>query len=457
MLRAVIRDAPANTRLPSSRTLVAQHLVSPVTVARAISRLAAEGSVIVRPGQGTFTPARPSRVSGAPDTSWQSIALVPRDLATVPVDLPLDRADGAISLAGGYLHPSLQPLGALRSGLARGGRRPHAWERSAPSGIEPLRALMARQIGPPIAAEDVLITAGGQAALSLVFRAIAPAGLPVLVESPTYSGALAAIRGAGLQPGPVPLDERGIRPDMLAEAFATTGARVFYCQPGLHNPTGRTLAEERRAEILDVASTAGAFVVEDDFARHLAHGRPLPRPLVADDERAHVIHVTSLTKPTSPSFRLGAVAARGPVKRRLDAVRYVDDFFVARPLQEAAVELLTSPAWDRHVRSLGPALRNRRQLTAAALAQHVPDWTIDVVPRAGLHLWVRMPKGLNDAVMVDAARRQGVLVNGGSAFFPSDAPTDRIRINFAAADLSQLDEAVQRLSAAALAAREAMS
>lgn len=413
--------------------------------------------MVARPGQGTFTSAHTSNINSASDTSWQSIAMSPREVGAVPVDVPLDGTNGGISLAGGYLHPSLQPLGALKSALTRGARLPHAWDRSEPSGIEPLRALLARQIGPPIGPEDVLITTGGQAALSLIFRAIAPPGLPVLMESPTYSGALAAVRGAGLQPGPVPMDEQGLRPDHLAEAFATTGARVLYCQPALHNPTGRTLGEQRREEIVDVAAAAGAFIIEDDFARHLAHGRPMPRPLVAGDKNAHVIYVTSLTKATSPSFRIGAVAARGPAKRRLDAVRYVDDFFVARPMQEAAVELLSSSGWNRHLSGLGTALRHRRERTAAAIALHLPDWSVDVTPLAGLHLWARMPHNLHEEMIVDAARRQGVLVNKGSVFFPTDAPTNFLRINFAAADMPKLDEGLRRLGVAAAATSNARS
>lgn len=448
-LRRVAAGAAPGARLPSSRELVSEYAVSPLTVARAVARLAAEGLVMTRPGQGTFVVSSTSRASADSDTSWQTVALPARDVEPVPVDLPaVGGAEGTISLAGGYLHPSLQPTGALASALARAGRRPGAWDRSAPRGIEPLRKLFARQIGPPVTAQDVLITSGGQSALSLAFRAIALPGATVLVESPTYPGALAAIRGAGMQPRQVPMDEQGLRPDLLSEAFGDSGARVLYCQPAMHNPTGRSIASDRRAEILEVARAAGAFLVEDDFARHLAHGRTLPRPLITDDEHGSVIHVTSLTKPSSPSFRLGALAARGPVMRRLEAVRYVDDFFVARPLQEAAVELLSSPAWDRHLARLRVALLDRRRHVATGMATYLPGWMIDTIPDAGLHLWVRLPADFTDAAVADAARRHGVIVNAGSPFFAADPDRDRLRINIAAADRSQLTDAARRLAAA---------
>ncbi|MFD0573638.1 PLP-dependent aminotransferase family protein [Kitasatospora gansuensis] len=302
--------------------------------------------------------------------------------------------------------------------------------------------------------EDVLVTGGGQGALSMLFRAIAGPGSPVLVESPTYPGALAAARAAGLRPVPVPMDEDGIRPDLLAEAFAMTGARLLYCQPTFHNPTGTVLAPERRRQVVDVARAAGAFVIEDDFARHLGHGRTVPRPLLADDRDGTVVHLTSLTKPASPSLRIGAVIARGPVMRRLRAMRRVDDFFIARPLQEAAVELLSTPAWDRHLRTLSTALRDRRATLADALARELPDWTLAGLPAGGLHLWLRLPPALTDAVVADAARAHGVSVNAGHRYFPAEPPTAHLRLGFAAAAApSELTEAARRLATAVRTSR----
>ncbi len=130
-------------------------------------------------------------------------------------------------------------------------------------------------------AKDVLITSGAQAALSTAFRAIVLAGAAVLVESPTYIGALAVARGAHLRAVPVPVDQDGVRPDLLADAFAATRARVFYCQSMFQNPTGSVLSPERRSAVLAIAQDAGAFVIEDDFARWLPHRTTAPPPLAS--------------------------------------------------------------------------------------------------------------------------------------------------------------------------------
>ena len=141
-------------------------------------------------------------------------------------------------------------------------------------------------------AADVIVTPGAQGALTAAFRALIPAGGVLLVESPTYPGALAVAAAAGIRTVPVPVDGDGIRPDALAQAFAATGARAVYCQPAFQNPTGAVLSAPRRAQVLDTAAAAGAFVVEDDYGRWLAHERPAPPPLITQDGDGRVVHLT---------------------------------------------------------------------------------------------------------------------------------------------------------------------
>lgn len=454
-LRREIAGLAAGDRLTSNRDLVRRHGVSPVTVARAVAVLAAEGAVVTRPGSGTFVATRRSApTAAAMDTSWQEVALADGSVeARSLTELLSPPPAGAITLAGGYLHRSLQPTSALGAALGRAARRPDAWDRAPTAGLESLRALFARATGADVSTDDVLVTSGGQQALSMAFRAVAAPASPILVESPTYRGALAAARAAGLRPVPVPHDDDGIRPDLLADAFAMTGARVLYLQPTFHNPTGTVLAAHRRSQILGIARAAGAFVIEDDFARLLGHGGPVPPPLLADDRDGTVIHLTSLTKPASPSLRLGALIARGPVALRLRATRLVDDFFIARPLQEAAVELLSAPAWDKHVRALGKALRERCQTLATALADHAPQWSIAGMPTGGLHLWVRLPNRPSDvAAIVDAAQARDVAVSAGTGYFAAEPPAAYLRVGFAAAaDPGQLIEGARRLGEVAAA------
>ncbi|RPK67092.1 putative HTH-type transcriptional regulator YdcR [Streptomyces sp. ADI96-02] len=452
-------------KLPSSRALVERFRVSPVTVSRAIAQLAAEGLVVTRPGSGAFR-AQPRTELPAPgDTSWQEVSLsgdggpeaVPRSVDASGVLITLTAPPpGVIEFNGGYLHPSLQPERALSAALARAGRRPGAWGRPPTDGLPELRSWFAREIGPTVAGSDVLITAGGQSALATALRALAPPGAPVLVESPTYPGMLAVARAAGLRPVPVPMDADGVRPELLADAFRATGARVFVTQPLFQNPTGVVLAPARRPEILAIARAAGAFVVEDDFARRLVHedAGPLPAPLAADDPDGVVVHVCSLTKIASPSLRVGALAARGPVLERLRAIQVVDSFFVPRPLQEAALELVGSPSWGRHLGSVASGLKNRRTAMAAALRAHLPELALTHLPAGGGSLWLRLPAtgagtGTDESAMVSAALRASVAIAPGSPYFCAEPPGGHVRLSFAAVSgPAEIAEGVRRLRAA---------
>ncbi|RBM23929.1 PLP-dependent aminotransferase family protein [Streptomyces sp. PT12] len=462
-LREELKRYPAGGKLPSSREVMARYGVGPGTVARALAALVAEGLVVTRPGAGAFRAEPRALRPPVGDPSWQEITLsarpapdsVPRAvdaggvLATLPAPPP-----GVIELNGGYLGPAIRPERALAAALARAGRRPRAWDRPPMAGLGELRAWFARSIdggSGALAPSDVTITAGGQSALSTALRALAPPGGSVLVESPTYPGMLASARAAGLRPVPVPMDADGVRTELLERAFADSGARVFVCQPLFQNPTGAVLSPARRRAVIDVARAAGAFVIEDDFARRLAHADagPLPGPLAADDPDGTVVHVCSLTKVTSPSLRVGALAARGPVVERLRAIQIVDSFFVARPLQEAALELVGSPAWDRHLRAVARELAARRDALTAAVAAGLPALAAPLVPRGGYHLWLGLPPGADETGLAAAALRAGVAIAAGRPYFAAERPAPHIRLSFAsAAGVGEIAEGVRRLGRA---------
>lgn len=416
--------------LPSSRELVARHRVGPVTVSRAIARLVAEGILVTEPGRGTFVAAtRPATTRHRADLGWQTLALQDRPVGAEELTRLLNPPDtGTLVLATGYLDPTLQPTRALGDALARAARRPGSWGRPPLSGIPELRAAFAGAIG--VGPADVLVVPGGQAGLSATFRALVPPGGAVAVECPTYVGALVLARAAGLRPVPVPCDGEGMRPDLLAEALALTGARLVYCQPTFANPTGAVMSPARRTAVLDAARSAGAFVLEDDCVRIVDFDGQAPPPMVRDDPDGHVIHLTSLSKPAAPSLRVAALVARGPAMARMRVQRVIDDFFVPIPMQEAAVGLLAAPAWQRHLTALRRALVSRRDALAAALAEYAPMARPTRVPSGGLHLWVRLPDELDDVEVARCCELHGLLVSAGTPYHAGDPPAPHVRLTF---------------------------
>jgi DNA-binding transcriptional MocR family regulator len=268
----------------------------------------------------------------------------------------------------------------------------------------------------------------------------------VLVESPTYIGAIAVARASGLRLVPVPSDEDGVRPELLEAAFATSGARVFYCQPSFSNPTGATLPASRRREVVDLARKFGAFVIEDDYARDLEFdGRPLDTLASRDD--GHVIYLRSLTKSVAPSMRVAALCARGPVMARLRASRVLDDFFVARPVQETAAEFVASAAYERHLKRLRDSLSDRIRVLDESVRATWPGARLALVPRGGFSAWVALPQGSDDVDFVARAVRAGVTVSPGSSWYPAEAPAAGIRLSVAGADPEEIRAGITRLAA----------
>jgi DNA-binding transcriptional MocR family regulator len=191
---------------------------------------------------------------------------------------------------------------------------------------------------------------------------------------------------------------------------------------------------------------AGAFVIEDDWARGLTFaGDELP-PLAAGDVDGHVVYLRSFSKSASPGLRVAAVAARGPAGARLRAARVVEDLFVSAPLQHAALELVSSPGWQRHLKALRAGLLERRDALVAAVRRHLGDEAIAHVPKGGLHVWARLPQGTDERVVVAAAAREGVVVSGGRQSFAAEPVGPGLRLTFGGAPPEELAEGVRRLA-----------
>jgi DNA-binding transcriptional MocR family regulator len=342
-----------------------------VTVQRALTRLAAEGAIEAHPGRGTFVRAQPAEEPTA-DFGWQAITLgSSRVDAGGLEDLLALPAPGAISLAGGFPEPALLPTAALAAAVSRAARRPSAWTRIPTEGLDDLRGWFARAAGGHVAADDVLVTAGAQSALATIFRALGRPGDEVIVEAPTYIGALAAVRSAGLTPVPVATDGDGVRVDYLEETLARSRARLIVLQPTHANPYGGVLSEERRTAVLELAERHEAFVIEDEYARDLTIDGAVPATLVSRDRGGYAIQIRSLSKSTAPGLRVAAVVSRGPAAARLRTARIVDDFFVSGLLQHTALEVVTPRVAAPSTRAASgapPAARRARRGRARVVA-----------------------------------------------------------------------------------------
>jgi DNA-binding transcriptional MocR family regulator len=460
VLMPEIEQLPAGTRIPTHRELVRRFTASGTTISQALSLLTQRGLIASRPGAGTFrTEARAASPAG--DTSWQEAALDRAEEAVVggarPRSFKASALLGSLStsgpdivdLSGGYLHPELQPIKALIAASARAAKSARAWDRPPVSGIPELRDWFAADIGAGLGRQDILVCAAGQTALSTAIRAVCQPGDAVVVESPTYPGTIAAAHAAGLRTVPVLLDQEGLRADELDQALARTRARVVVVQPLFQNPTGASLSAHRRREILAAARRHGVFVIEDDFARHMAHTDcgPTPPPMIADDPDGRVIHMRSLTKVTSPNLRVGAIAARGPVMARLRAALVIDSMFVPAPLQLTALEVVTAASWKRGLTALAAALQHRREVAMDAVTATFGAQALAIRPRGGYHLWVSLPAHLDDTGFVAAALAHDVALTPGAYYHAAETSALHVRLSYVAApSTADIDEGIRKLA-----------
>ncbi|MER7108559.1 aminotransferase-like domain-containing protein [Streptomyces sp. NPDC000229] len=430
-----IATAAPGAKLPSTRTLVARYGASPVTVQKALRTLVAQGSVESRPGVGTFV--RAVRVARPNDYGWQTAALgtpphrIPQ-LSTALRTFPND----VIALHSGYPDRDLLPERLVRAAFTRAARGDAAVSRPPSAGLPELQAWFATELGSampvgvaPPAPSDVVVVPGSQSGLNSAFRAVVGEGRPLLVESPTYWGAILAAASAGVRVVPVPSGADGPDPDELARAFEQTGARAFYAQPNFANPTGARWAPDLAARVLDTVSRHGAFLIEDDWAHDFGIAAD-PVPIAARDDSGHIIYLRSLTKSVSPAVRIAAIVARGPARERILADAQAESMYVSGMLQAVALDVVTQPAWRTHLRNLRQQLAARRDLLVDALREHVPAARLEALPQGGLNLWVRLPDATDLPRLVRDCESAGVLIAPGGEWFPAEPTGAYLRLNY---------------------------
>ncbi|WP_127474186.1 PLP-dependent aminotransferase family protein [Microbacterium sulfonylureivorans] len=447
-LRRWITTAPPGAQVPSNRELTAEYGASPVTVQKAMRVLAGLGLIESRPGVGTFV--RAVRTARPADYAWQTAALgaPPSRLLGLP-SAQRSTAPDAIALHAGYPDRELLPERLVRSAIARAARTDAAITRSPVAGMPDLQAWFAAELAgaapagvTPPSARDVLILSGSQSGLSSLFRALVGPGQPLLIESPTYWGAILAAAQADVTLVPVASGPNGPDLEDVARAFEQTGARAFYVQPTFANPTGAQWSTQLGRDVLELARRHGAFLIEDDWAHDLAIDAD-PHPIAAADDDGHVIYIRSLTKSVSPALRVAAVTARGPARDRILADRAAESMYVSGLLQAAALDVVTQSAWRTHLRSLRELLRARRDLLVESLREHAPDAHLELTPQGGLNLWLRLPDGIDAAGIVRACEGRGVIIADGTEWFPAEASAPHIRLNYSGRDPDRYPEAAR--------------
>ena len=379
--------------------------------------------------------------------------------------LKLTERTDIISFAGGLPAPEVFPVDEFKAASERvlSKQGALALQYSTTEGYLPLREQIARhsaRYGIEVTPDNILITSGSQQALDLIGKVFINPGDHVLVESPTYLGALQAWNTYGAEYVTVPMDKQGMNTDYLEDALRT-GPKFIYVLPNFQNPSGVTLALERRHVLVELADRYGVPIIEDDPYGQLRYeGEHLPSVVMLDDQyrnnndlcyHGNVIYLSTFSKILAPGLRLGWVIAPPEVIRKLVQSKQGTDLHTATFNQVVAHEVSQGGFLDEHIKTIRRVYGERRDVMLASMDRFFPpevDWT---QPEGGLFLWGTLPQHLNSADVLETAVEQKVAFVPGEPFHPIGGGHNTMRINFSNASPEKIQEGISRLGEVLLA------
>lgn len=377
--------------------------------------------------------------------------------------LKITQRPEVISFAGGLPAPDVFPTERFQEAccnvLEQHGTL--ALQYGATEGYEPLREMIARhtsRYGIKAKTENVLITSGSQQALDLIGKLLINPGDRILVEAPTYLGALQAFNVYGAEYVSVPTDDDGIRTEEMDRPLRS-GPKFMYILPNFQNPGGTTLSESRRRELVRLADNYGIPIIEDDPYGQLRYeGEHLP-PLVVLDRKnlrrdngyllGNVIYLSTFSKTLSPGLRLGWIIAPPEVITKLVQLKQGADLHTSTFVQIVAYEVARDHFLDEHVKVIRRVYGERRDVMLDALKEFFPAEVTWTHPKGGLFLWVTLPEGMDSQSLFETALKENVAFVPGDSFYANgDEGRRHFRLNFSNAQPEQIREGIRRLSLA---------
>ncbi|MCG7402560.1 aminotransferase-like domain-containing protein [Caballeronia zhejiangensis] len=355
-----------------------------------------------------------------------------------------------ISFAGGLPSPATFPVEEMRHASERilRDQPAAALQYSATEGYMPLREWIAKRYsvnGAHIRPTQVLITTGSQQALDLLGKTLVDPGSRVLVETPTYLGALQSFSLFEPHYVQVPTDESGLIPEAL-DATLTANARLLYAQPNFQNPTGRRLPLERRRALAALAQKASFPVIEDDPYGALDYaGAPLPTMLsMAPD---HIVHLGSFSKVLAPGLRVGYIIAPEELHFKLVQAKQATDLHTPSLTQRIVYEVVKDAFLDTHVPKIRALYRDQCNAMLDALERHMPAGVEWNRPEGGMFVWVKLPQHIDSMKLLEQAIAQNVAFVPGGPFFANEAEHNTMRLSFVTVPPATIDEGVAKLGA----------
>jgi len=363
-----------------------------------------------------------------------------------------------ISFAGGLPAPDVFPVNEFKEACIAvlDNSSTLALQYGATEGIYPLREMITRhalRYGIQITPENVMITSGSQQALDLIGKIFINRGDRILVESPTYLGALQAWNAYGAEYIAIPSDDNGMITDELDKALRC-GPKFIYVLPNFQNPTGATMSLERRKKLVDLADRYGVPIIEDDpYGQLRFEGEHLPAVEVLDSRTraangcysGNVIYLSTFSKLLAPGLRLAWVVAPPEVISKMVQAKQGADLHTSTFNQMVAYEVAHKGFLDKHVITIRQTYQERRDVMLDALEEHMPEGVHWTHPQGGLFLWATLPESINTAELLLGAVKEKVAFVPGGSFHPCGGGTNTMRLNFSYSKPELINEGIARL------------
>lgn len=444
-------------KLPSVRLLASQLSISLITAVEAYRLLEKDGLVETIQGKGTFvTPlslkgeALPSPVN---PFSWQ-VALndyLPR--ASYWSHSAQNLPAGILDLATASIHHSLLPLTLLSSSIKKalqdypdslGSYSPFQGDKEF---LQVISAYLKSQ-DINLDSHQLIVTNGTQQGIDLFARTFLGPGDVLAMETPTFSGAIDAFRLTHATIQPVPVDQDGLRVDILEDLSTRVNIKAVYVVPTHHNPTGSLMSIKRRRQLIEFCQQNNVLILEDEPHRELCltgNKDKLPSTLKSMDNSGRVIFLKGFSKFLFPGLRLGIIAAEGTVYSRLLAAKSIVDLGSPLWLQKALIPFFTDTRLKKYIQQLNQELLNRSSLVAKKLTSQLNPQVHWHKPSGGMYLWLTLPRSLSADRLVPEAHRRGIHFLPGSIFYPGEPESNHLRICWTNLPGSQLPIALDIL------------
>ncbi|WP_020654173.1 aminotransferase-like domain-containing protein [Massilia niastensis] len=349
-----------------------------------------------------------------------------------------------ISFAGGLPSPATFPVERMKAAfdkvLTETGKV--ALQYGPTDGYAPLREWIANSLsteGSKILPEQILMTSGSQQALDLLGKVLIDEGSRVLVETPSYLGALQAFSVYRPDFKSVDTDEHGLVPSSI-EGVAK-GARLLYSLPNFQNPTGRSLSLERRLELVETCARLGLPLIEDDPYGALSYkGEPKPKMVAMNPDG--VIYMGSFSKVLTPGIRLGYVCAPLPLVRRLELAKQAADLHTAQLTQMVVHEVVKDGFLDQHIPTIRKLYGDQCQVMLDAMGEHFPAGVSWTRPEGGMFIWVTLPKQIDAMKLLDQSLAARVAFVPGAPFYANEPETNTLRLSFVTVPPERIREGI---------------